>query len=110
MPIWKLEPVTPKNNLWVASKYDGHVFIRAPDELRARHIATDAFGITPQHFGGSETPLQPWIHSATCTPVENSDFDEEGPDRILGPPEALSRAHPDPWRKRRGQDGPVAGR
>ncbi len=96
MPIWKLEPVTPKDLHWVASKYDGHVFIRAPDELRARHVATDAFGITPQHFGGSEIPLQPWIHSATCTLVEKSVFAEEGPDTILGPSEALSRAHPDP--------------
>ncbi len=96
MPIWKLEPVTPKDHHWQASKYDEHVFIRAPDELRARHIATDAFGIAAEHCGGSESPSQPWIHSATCTPVENSDFDEEGPDIILGPPEALSRAYRDP--------------
>ncbi len=96
MPIWKLEPITPKDHHWVASNYDGHVFIRAPDESSAQHIATSAFGIAAQHFGGSEIPLQPWIHSVTCDRVETLDFDEEGPDTILGPPEALSRAHPLP--------------
>ena len=98
MPIWKLEPVNPEEHHWRASKYDGHVFIRAPGELRARDIASSAFGITPQHSGESETPLLPWIHfvTVTCTDVETSDFDEEGPDEVVGPPEALSRKHPDP--------------
>ncbi len=97
MPIWKLEPVKPKDHNWRASKYDGPVFIRAPDELRARGMATSAFNIFAEHYGGSETPSQPWINSATCTHVEKSDFDEEGPDDILGPGRALSRAYPPPW-------------
>ncbi len=97
MPIWKLEPVNPKDHHWRASKYNGRVFIRAPDELRARDIATSAFNILAEHFGGSETPSQPWIHFATCTHVERSDFDGEGPDTILGPRRALSRAYPPPW-------------
>ncbi len=98
MPIWKLEPVNPAEPHWRASKYDGPVFIRAPNVLMARDIATSAFGIFPEHFGESKTPLNPWVHfvTVTCTRDETSDFDEEGPDTILGPPEALSRAHPDP--------------
>ena len=98
MSIWKLEPVNPEKHHWRASKYNGHVFIRAPNVLMARDIATSAFGIFPEHFGESETPLNPWIHfvTVTCTRVEKSDFDEEGPDTILGPPEALSRAYRDP--------------
>ena len=98
MPIWKLEPVNPEEHHWRASKYDGHVFIRAPNVLMARDIATSAFGIFPEHFGESEIPLNPWFHfvTVTCTRVETSDFDEEGPDIILGPPEALSRAYRDP--------------
>ncbi len=98
MPIWKLEPVNPEEHHWRASKYNGHVFIRAPNVLRARDIACSAFGIIAQHFGGSETPLQPWVHfvTVTCTRVEISVFDEEGPDTILGPPEALSKADPLP--------------
>ena len=98
MPIWKLEPVNPEEQHWRASKYNGHVFIRAPNVLMARDIACSAFGIFPEHFGESETPLNPWVHfvTVTCTRVETSDFDEEGPDKILGPPEALSRAYRDP--------------
>ncbi len=96
MSIWKLEPVDPKEHHWQASRYDGHVFIRAPDEMGARVVASSAFSIAAQHFGGSESPLHPWFQSATCDRVKNSVFDEEGPDIILGPPEALSRAHPDP--------------
>jgi len=98
MPIWKLEPVNPEEPHWRASNYDGHVFIRAPNVLMARDIACSAFGISAEHFGESETPLNPWVHfvTVTCTRVEISVFDEEGPDTILGPPEALSRAHPDP--------------
>ena len=98
MPIWKLEPVNPKEHHWQASKYDGHVFIRAPDVMGARVIASSAFSIPAQHFDGSELPLDPWTHSVvtTCTRVETTDFDEDGPDIILGPPEALSRARPLP--------------
>ncbi len=98
MPIWKLEPVNPEEHHWRASKYNGPVFIRAPDVLMARGIACSAFGITAQQFSESETPLVPWVHfvTVTCTRVEISVFDEEGPDTILGPPEALSRAHRDP--------------
>ncbi len=98
MPIWKLEPVNPEEPLWRASMYNGHVFIRAPYVLVARDIATKAFGISAEHFGESEIPLNPWVHfvTVTCTRVEKSDFDEEGPDIILGPPEALSRARPLP--------------
>ncbi len=98
MPIWKLEPVDPESHHWQASKYDGHVFIRAEDVMGARLIASSAFSIPAQHFDGSESPLDPWTHSVTttCTRVEISVFDEEGPDIILGPLEALLRVHPDP--------------
>ncbi len=51
MSIWKLEPVNPEEHHWRASKYNGQVFIRAPNVLMARDIATSAFGIFPEHFG-----------------------------------------------------------
>ncbi len=96
MPIWKLEPINPKEDHWRASTYTGPVFMRAPDETKARGLAAEAFGIVAQLLPGAEVPLLPWVHSSVvmCVQLEKSDFDEEGPDAILGPEAALSRAHP----------------
>ena len=99
MPIWKLEPVDPDEHHWRASTYVGPVIVRAPDEARAGRVAADAFGIAAEKLPGAEVPVSPWIHPwlVTCVRLENSDYDEEGPDTILGPDKALSRAHPPPW-------------
>ncbi len=111
MPIWKLEPINPNERHWRASRYVGPVIVRAPDEVRAGGVAGAAFGAWTVRVPGAETPLLPWVHSSlvTCVRLEKSDYDEdydeEGPDTILGPEEALSRARP-PSRRRR----PWAGR
>ncbi len=98
MPIWKLEPVNPDEHHWRASTYVGPVIVRAPDEATAGSVAANAFGIAAEKPPGAEVPLLPWVHSwlVTCVRLENSDFDEEGPEAILGPEKALSRAHPLP--------------
>jgi hypothetical protein len=98
MPIWKLEPVNPDEHHWRASTYVGPVIVRAPDEDTAGSVAANAFGIAAEKPPGAEVPLLPWIHSwlVTCVRLDNSDFDEEGPEAILGPDKALSRAHPRP--------------
>ncbi len=95
MRIWKLEPVNTSEDHWRASTHVGPVIVRAPNETKARSLADDAFGIIPQYLGGAD-PLPPWNYSSivTCVQLEDSGFDEEGPDEILGPEEALSRAHP----------------
>lgn len=98
MPIWKLGPVNPDEHHWRASTYVGSVIVRAPDEATAGSVAAAAFGIAVAIAPGAEVPLLPWIHSwlVTCVRLDNSDFDEEGPEAILGPDKALSRAHPLP--------------
>ncbi len=98
MPIWRLEPVNRDDHHWRASTYVGPVIVRAPDEVRAGGVAADAFDIAAEKLPGAELPLLPWVHSrlVTCVRLEKSDYDEEGPDTILGPEEALSRARPSP--------------
>ena len=98
MPIWKIEPVNPDEPHWRASTYVGPVIVRAADKVRARGVAAEAFGIAAEKPPGAEVPLVPWDYSwlVTCVRLENSDFDEEGPEAILGPEKALSRAHPLP--------------
>ncbi len=95
MAIWKLEPVEPREHHWRGSEYVGPVIVRAQDEAGARLVAADALGRTPELVLGLEA-REPWSHDslATCERLEESDFDEEGPDTILGPDEALARAHP----------------
>ena len=90
MAIWKLEPVDPGEHHWRASTYVGPVIVRARDEAAARHLAVGAFGISARVL------LLPWHYDwlVTCERAAESDFDEEGPDTILGPEEALARAHP----------------
>ena len=99
MPIWKLEPADPTADHWRGSKWRASVFIRAKDELAARSMAQNAFGIAPRLVPGAETPLLPWVHDwiSTCEQVEDSEYDGKGPDDILGPEEALKRTHPSPW-------------
>ena len=96
MPTWKLEPVNPGEDHWRASTYVGPVIVRAPNEVKARGLAADAFGIAAEKPPGAKVPLLPWVHSwlVTCVRLENSAFDEEGPDTILGPEKASSRARP----------------
>ena len=96
MGIWKLEPVNPSEVHWRASTYVGPVIVRAPDEIKARWVAVEAFGIAAEKLPGAEVPLLPWTYSwiVTCVQLEDSGFDKEGPDVILGPEEALSWVRP----------------
>lgn len=88
MPIWKLEPVDPTADHWRCSTWFGTVFIRAKDELAAREMVQNAYGVAPAVTPpGAETPLLPWIHDliSTCEQVEDSAYDTDGPDEILSP-------------------------
>ncbi len=99
MPIWKLEPLDLAADHWRCSTWVGIVFIRAKDELAARGMVQNAFGIAAEKLPGVEVPLMPWVHDSisTCEQAKDSEYDGEGPDDILGPEVALKRAHPRPW-------------
>ena len=96
MPIWKLEPVDPNEDHWRASTYIGPVIVRAADDARAGSVAAEAFGFAAEKLPEAEVPLLPWNYSwlVTCVRLDNSGFDEEGPEAILGPEKALSKAPP----------------
>ncbi len=67
--------------------------MRAADEDKARELAASQFRIGAEKPLGAEVPRTPWLYSwlATCTRLETSEFEEDGPDTILGPEEALSK-------------------
>ncbi len=96
MPIWRLEPINPDDHHWRASTYVGPLSVRAADGDKARALAASQFRIGTEKPPGAEVPRTPWLYSwlATCTRIEASEFEEDGPDTILGPEEALSRAPP----------------
>ena len=96
MALWKLEPVNPSEHHWRASTYIGPVIARAPDELEARSLAVDSFCVAAQVLPGMDTPLLPWAYKwlVTCERFAESGFEEDGPDTILGPEEALAKVHP----------------
>jgi hypothetical protein len=77
---------------WRLSTWGATVFIRAKDELAAREMAQNAYGVAVGGFAGTlppgaETPLLPWEHDliSTCEQVEDSEYDTDGPDEILSP-------------------------
>ena len=96
MMIWTLEPINPDDHHWQASTYAGPLTVRAADEDKARELAVSQFRIDAEKPLGAEVSRTPWLYSwlATCTRIEASEFEEDGPEAILGPQEALSRALP----------------
>ena len=98
MPIWKLEPINPDDEHWTASRYVGPLFVRAADDDGARELAAMACRIVEGKLPSGKVPTMPWRYAwlANCTRVEDSEYDEDGPDAILGPEKALSRAFPVP--------------
>ena len=96
MAIWKLEPVDPDEHHWRASTYVGPVFVRAKNRAEAQNLAAHTFGITPELQPNGDMPLIPWNYDriVTCKRFAESGFEEDGPDTILGPEEALAKARP----------------
>jgi len=88
VPIFKLIPLDPKNHNWWASIYRDEVIIRAESEDRARKIAYLAFGRMPERIPGFPVPCDPWERStgtASCEPLKDANFDQEGEEAILSP-------------------------
>ncbi len=91
-----LEPINPDEHHWRARTDAGALGVRAANEDKARELVASQFRISAVKPPGVEVPRTPWSYSwlATCERIEASEFEEDGPDTILGPEEALSRAHP----------------
>jgi len=88
VPIFKLTPLDPENHNWWASIYKGAVIVRAESENRAREIAYLAFGRVPELVPGLPMSANPWGGStgtASCEPLKDADFDQEGEEAILSP-------------------------
>ena len=96
MPIWKLEPINSDDDHWTACRYVGPLFVRAADDDGARELAALACLIGEGKLSRGKVPKMPWRYAwlANCTQVEDSEYNEEGADAILGPEKALSRAFP----------------
>jgi hypothetical protein len=87
MPIWKLEPKHLDSLHWHASTYRGEVVVRATTEDAARNMATRAFGTGAVGQLGDPTLRNPWNQGelVTCIRMEDSGYDENGPDELLLP-------------------------
>ena len=96
MPIWKLEPVAPDGFNRDASTYYGPVYVRAAEEIAARGLAASSYPMATEKPPGEILPVPPWTDTqmATCTKDEDSEYDEDGPEAIVGPEEALAAAYP----------------
>ena len=88
--IWKLTPLNPESQIWLASTHKGEVIIRAATEDRARRIASGAFWIGVKRVPGEDTIVNPWgrvIGEASCERAAKPEYPEDGPDEILDPAE-----------------------
>ncbi len=85
MPIWRLDPIHPDDHHWRASTYTGPLSVRAADETKARELAASAFRIGAETAASRDVPRAPWLFPwlVTCTRIEDSEFEEDGPDTVL---------------------------
>ncbi len=92
MPIWKLEPINPDDDHWTACRYVGPLFVRAADDDGARELTALQYAKGEEKLSGGNVPKTPWLYAwlATCTRLEDSEYDSDGPDAILGPAEAIN--------------------
>ncbi len=88
MRIYELKPTSEALDDWEANEYKGTVIVRAQDEKSARDkVAVSEFGYfeTIEEFGSE--PKSPWQDDGivTCKQLDNSEYEEEGPEEILSP-------------------------
>jgi len=87
MQLWKLSVVQPDSDDWRFSTYKGSAIIRASDELSARDLATNIFGIACKSIVGQPSPNIPWGQESlvSCEPFESNEYDIDGPEAVLYP-------------------------
>lgn len=83
MPIWKLTPTDVRSDDWGGSTHKGEIIVRAPTESDARTKAGLTFAKAQREPRNS--PISPWRQEqlVTCTRLDDSGFDEDGPDAVL---------------------------
>ena len=61
--------------------------VRAPNEDKARDLASSKFHDMSRLIPSGDTPLNPWRQPGlvVCRRLKNSTYDENGPDEILEP-------------------------
>ncbi len=89
MLIWELEPIDTEHHNWRASTYQGRLVIRAPDEERARWIASLALDSAVETVLGEDTIFSPWGDKqlVAARRLEEGQYSEAGPEAILDPSE-----------------------
>jgi hypothetical protein len=87
MPIWELSPTDQKSDDWRSSKHRERVVVRAPTVDKARDLVSSKFHDMSKRAPGGDTPLNPWRQPdlVTCKRLNDSAYDENGPDEILEP-------------------------
>jgi len=90
MAIWKLEPTEVSSPDWEASTYTKKVFVRAESEKKARDICAGAFLAATKVKFGNKIAINPWQSSfVSAVTVQDSGYQDEGKEEVVGPPEAL---------------------
>ena len=87
MPIWKLEPVDPDDDLWSNFSHSGAVIVRARDGTAARAVAEVKLAPLWGPLPGSLHGTSPWqyLSLSSCQRFEDSGYEEDGPDELLHP-------------------------
>lgn len=87
MPVYKLEPTSEDSADWQLSEYKGPVIVRAQNQESARKKAVDEFGTLGEEELGKNVPTDPWLQDnlVICKQLDNSEYEEEGPEEILSP-------------------------
>lgn len=89
MPIWKLTPTNVESTDWQGSTYKGPVVVRAESDKEARELAVSRFVIAVRRVPGQNTSMCPWTQEklVISEQLENSEYEETGPDEVLFPKE-----------------------
>ena len=87
MAIWSLIPLDLDDPNWEASSHRGPVIVRAPDEVRARQIAAEAFDVKTGFRPGKGMLFPPWTRTSIVKAERTDDprFDTDGPAEVLEP-------------------------
>jgi len=93
MRIWQLKALSLSSPHWKASTYQGNVIVRAETEVDARRLASQSFWIVTEKIPLQEVPANPWSHSwlVAAKVLEGSQYDPDGEEKILYPPDAPER-------------------
>jgi len=87
MRVYELKPTSEALDDWEANEYKGTVIVRAQDEKSARLKASFGFFTLTKEESGRDTPIPPWQNGklVICKQLDNSEYEEEGPEEILFP-------------------------